>query len=57
LLKRQKAEIEARLNVAGPEVRDVDPNVAELCRRKVRQPSAALDEKQMNQETAATCDP
>lgn len=35
-LERQKAEIEARLRAAEPELPDVNPNVAELYRRKVR---------------------
>jgi hypothetical protein len=35
-LERQKAEIEARLCAAEPQLPDVNPNVAELYRRKVK---------------------
>jgi site-specific DNA recombinase len=53
-LERQKAEIEARLNVAGPELPDIHPNVAELYGRKVRELAEALADDETSHETAAT---
>jgi site-specific DNA recombinase len=51
-LERQKAEIEARLRAAEPELPDVNPNVAELYRRKVRHLAEALAEDPSSQEAA-----
>jgi vacuolar-type H+-ATPase subunit E/Vma4 len=51
-LERQKAEIEARLSAAEPELPDVNPNVAELYRRKVTSLAEALAEDPSSQEAA-----
>ena len=51
-LERQKAEIEARLRAAEPELPDVNPNVAELYRRKVKHLAEALAEDPSSQEAA-----
>lgn len=52
-LEQQKAEIEARLSHAPPELPDVNPSVAEVYRRKVVRLADALGESQANQEAAA----
>ena len=52
-LDQQKAEIEARLSRAVPELPDVNPNIAEVYRRKVVRLADALGESQASQEAAA----
>src|SRR5581483_6495028 len=51
-LERQKAEIEARLCAGEPELPDVNPNVAELYRRKVTRLAEVLAEDPSSQEAA-----
>jgi len=51
-LERQKAEIEARLREASADLPDVNPNVAELYRRKVERLADAPTDSQTNQEAA-----
>jgi hypothetical protein len=52
-LERQKAEIEVRLRAGEPELPDVNPNVAELYRRKVKHLAEALaDDDPSSQEAA-----
>jgi vacuolar-type H+-ATPase subunit E/Vma4 len=51
-LERRKAEIEARLSAAEPELPDVNPNVAEVYRRKVTRLAEALAEEPSIQEAA-----
>jgi site-specific DNA recombinase len=52
-LERQKAEIEARLRGAAADLPDVNPNVAEVYRRKVMCLAEALADVRANQEAAA----
>ncbi len=52
-LESQKAEISARLEGSEPRPLDVNPNVAEVYRRKVARLSNALSDPQTNQEAAA----
>jgi hypothetical protein len=52
-LERQKAEIEARLCAGEPELPDVNPNVAELYRRKVKHLADALVEDDPSSQEAA----
>jgi site-specific DNA recombinase len=51
-LQRQKAEIEARLNAAAPELIDVNPNVAELYRLEAHRLTDALADSQTRHEAA-----
>ena len=51
-LERRKAEIEARLRDAPADLPDVNPNVAELYRRKVMGLADALGDSQASQEAA-----
>ena len=51
-LERQKAEIEARLRDAPADLPDVNPNVAEIYRRKVMDLADALADNQAGQEAA-----
>lgn len=51
-LEQQKAEITARLAVDEPQLLDVNPNIAEVYRRKVEHLSDALADPQANQEAA-----
>lgn len=51
-LERQKAEIEARLREASADLPDVNPNVAELYRRKVERLADEPTDSQTNQEAA-----
>jgi len=52
-LERQKAEIEARLRDAPANLPDVNPNVAEVYRRKIERLADALADSQANQEAAS----
>jgi len=52
-LEQQKSEIEARLSHATPELPDVNPNIAEVYRRKVVRLADALGESPASQEAAA----
>jgi DNA invertase Pin-like site-specific DNA recombinase len=52
-LERQKAEIEVRLRAREPELPDVNPNVAELYRRKVKHLAEALAEDDPSSQEAA----
>jgi DNA invertase Pin-like site-specific DNA recombinase/vacuolar-type H+-ATPase subunit E/Vma4 len=52
-LERQKAEIDARLRAGEPELPDVNPNVAELYRRKVKHLAEALAEDDPSSQEAA----
>ena len=51
-LQLQKAEVEARLNAAAPEILDVNPNVAEMYRREIQHLTCALADNQTCQEAA-----
>jgi len=51
-LERQKADIAARLNLAPPELPDVNPNVAEFYRRNVRRLADALAEDPSSHEAS-----
>ena len=51
-LEQQKAEIAARLAVDEPQLLDVNPNIAEVYRRKVERLTDALADPQTNQEAA-----
>jgi site-specific DNA recombinase len=51
-LEQQKAEIVARLSVDEPQLPDVNPNIAEIYRRKVARLTDALSDPQTNQEAA-----
>jgi hypothetical protein len=51
-LERQKAEIEARISRAAPELPDVNPNVAELYRRKVAFLGDALADSEVSEGAA-----
>ena len=52
-LERQKAEIDARLRDTPADLPDVNPNVAEIYRRKVMRLADALADSQASQEAAA----
>jgi DNA invertase Pin-like site-specific DNA recombinase len=52
-LEREKSEIEARLSDARPDLPDVNPNVAEIYRRKVTRLAEALADSQAGQEAAS----
>ena len=52
-LEQQKAEIEARLVSATPELPDVNPNIADVYRRKVVRLADALADTEASQEAAA----
>lgn len=52
-LERQKAEVAARLRDAPADLPDVNPNVAELYRRKVARLADALADSEASQEAAA----
>ena len=51
-LEQQKAEIAARLRTAEPEMPDVNPNIAEVYRRKVARLAETLTDPQTNQEAS-----
>ena len=51
-LEQQKAEIAARLAIDEPQLLDVNPNIAEVYRRKVEHLSVALADPQANREAA-----
>lgn len=52
-LERRKGEIEARLRDTPPDLPDVNPNVAEMYRRKVTRLAETLADSQANQEATA----
>jgi len=52
-LEREKSEIEARLSDPRPDLPDVNPNVAEIYRRKVTRLAEALADSQAGQEAAS----
>ncbi len=52
-LEQQKAEIAARLAIDEPQLLDVNPNIAEVYRRKVEHLSVKLADPQANREAAA----
>ena len=52
-LERQKAEIETRLRDTPADLPDVNPNVAEIYRRKVTRLADALADSQASQEAAS----
>jgi site-specific DNA recombinase len=52
-LEREKSEIEARLSDARPDLPDVNPNVAEIYRRKATRLAEALADSQAGQEAAS----
>ncbi len=51
-LEQQKAVIAARLRTDEPEIPDVNPNIAEVYRRKVARLSETLTDTQTNQEAS-----
>jgi len=52
-LERQKSEIAARLAEAEPDLQDVNPNIAEVYRRKVSRLTEALADPHTNTEAAS----